>query len=127
MLKALRALILLAIAQPAMAANWLRVGNSPNGITSYVDLSSIKMHGQYKRSWIKKTFPKDPKMYNATSEVVLYYVNCSELSSAVKSFVIFDSSHRTVFNGTNEESKLDFVPNAPETIGGDIDVAICKR
>lgn len=126
MLKALSAVVLLAMAQPALAANWVHVATSNDGNADYIDTQSLAVHGKYRTVWTKSVYktPQAPK-YGAY-DLIFEYFDCSERVSAVKSGVTYNTSGVTVTSSSATDAQLNFTPIVPESIADAESRYVCK-
>lgn len=121
MRKMLLAAVAVCVAQPAMAAEWLNVGQTPNGAWFAIDLASAKRVGRYIAVWQRKTLDGHEEFK------ALNYHNCEDGSFANKHLSTYkaDGSVATV-STTQTDDKLIWQMPTPESIGWGIQEAACR-
>ncbi len=102
------------------AAEWVLVGISAgSGAKTFVDRSSIKIEGDVRHAWVKRSFghhaKKDPLNQKWLADSVgLYGFNCADSSARLESLVVyFDDGTAEPNNGPYPDR---WEPAAPESL-----------
>ena len=109
------AIMVLTMASPAMAANWVYIAKGVDGSSFYYDSESVKPYGTtIIQVWAKHIPVRTPTEKTAYVETLIYY-NCAEWTSAMRSQSKFQTD--ASFTGAEDPyASLHMSPIRPETI-----------
>lgn len=101
-----------AMATPVMASNWFTFSTIKDGTTDALETETISKGGDYRTAWVKTDFVNNPN--KISQQRMLTYYNCSNRTFAVKSLLTYYTSGQ---NKVENFEVLNFMPEAPDTIG----------
>ena len=104
----------LSLANPAIAANWVRLGTSSSGSVIYIDNDSIRRDGGMVLYWVRFDASEDATVSWRESKQY-YKTDCNAWTSVLLSYVEYDPQGSVVDSGTMPEYS-PMKPVVPETV-----------
>lgn len=108
----------------ANAADW-REFSADNGTVYRADLSTVRWNNEIVQVWLEGDFRKKANSrYAATKE--LWKFKCAEETSFTASKIAYDGKGEIVASDAPIETRYDYEPIAPGTIGAEVMRLVCS-
>lgn len=119
-------LVLLTLALPAAAAEWVRVHTSGESDQYYYDRSKLFINGDEITYWKKATFktPQPVKNQLAASGLFRERINCAEHTLKLISYLLYAADGSTIEYVAASEG--DAAPIIPDTLGDIFEKSTCE-
>ena len=125
MRSAIVGVLLLGLAYPASAANWVHLGTSTSRTDFYLDVDSVRNQGSYVAAWEKRDATRDASV-DFREAKALYYYNCSARTTALKQWIMYDAQGSVTASSTNPDYRLEWSEAIPETVSETFLNAVCS-
>jgi len=122
----LAALMAVALPAPALAADWVLVGENVSDDKYYIDRQSIRlMPNGYKRAWIRSVY-NTPSKFGDTSAKVYHEYDCSQGRRRMLTSTYYKGEEVTG-SGNTVGSNAEWQYSSPESIGEILFNFVCRK
>ena len=114
----------IAVAAPASASSWIKLGRTSTGGILFIDTESLNTSGDHTDAWFKIDQTADQTTKDREAKQMMRF-RCRSKQVATMSVISYGADGRITYSKSTPEFMLSFEPLVPDTVGETMSMAAC--
>ena len=108
----------LFLPNPAVAAEWLLVAETPDGSRAYFDRESLRREGPYAWFWLSMTLSNFRQSGYAIETVMVYLsADCNTKQTRLRQLMFYDKDKKLIYSqAPGDEGPTEFISSSREVL-----------